>query len=419
MTHEAEQRFPAAGINRVVIDAHHGDLTVGWQAGDDLVVHGEGVTLHHDGDELVVERAGHRGGRLVVLLPAALPGCVVSAHRGNLELENARGRVKAQVERGNLRLRGGQAEVVLRTGSGNAAVDDLTGPATVLTGAGDLRLTRVDGPVEARTGSGNISVRDGAGSLDGRTGSGNISVDGRAGDRFALATGSGNVAIGGGRSGATEVITGSGNILCTAVLGLAAHTFNTNSGNISVAVPRGLAARIEAATTLGSIRSDLPLVSVGQRGPKSLFGRRLVGSLGDGPDRAEITLRTARGDIRLGWLDAAVPPAPGDAAAPAARATHERLASDLPVPPAPPVPPGAAAPGERATHKWRADDLPVPPVPPVPPAATAAPAPPPAAPEAAQRHVLEALAAGQISVAEAERLLAALDEQTAAEPGDR
>jgi hypothetical protein len=283
---------------------------------------------------------------------------------------------------------------VLRTGSGNAAVDDLTGPATVLTGAGDLRLTRVDGPVEARTGSGNISVRDGAGSLDGRTGSGNISVDGRAGDRFALATGSGNVAIGGGRSGATEVITGSGNILCTAVLGLAAHTFNTNSGNISVAVPRGLAARIEAATTLGSIRSDLPLVSVGQRGPKSLFGRRLVGSLGDGPDRAEITLRTARGDIRLGWLDAAVPPAP-------------------------PVPPGAAAPGERATHKWRADDLPVPPVPPVPPAATAAPAPPPAAPEAAQRHVLEALAAGQISVAEAERLLAALDEQTAAEPGDR
>jgi hypothetical protein len=219
------------------------------------------------------------------------------------------------------------------------------------------------------------------------------------------------------------------------VLGLAAHTFNTNSGNISVAVPHGLAARIEAATTLGSIRSDLPLVSVGQRGPKSLFGRRLVGSLGDGPVRAEITLRTARGDIRLGWLDAAVPPAPPGAAAPDARAAHEWRAGDLPVPPVPPAPPARPTPPEVVIRLPAATAAPAPPpadVRPATPPADAGPltlgraepaflpdAAPAAAPEAAQRRVLEALAAGQISVAEAERLLAALDEQAPAEPGDR
>lgn len=205
-----------------------------------------------------------------------------------------------------------------------------------------------------------------------------------------LATGSGNVTIGGGRAGATEITAGSGNLLCTVALGLATHTFTTNSGNLSMAVPRGLAARIEAATTLGSVRADLPLVSAGQHGPRSLFGHRLVGSLGDGPARAEITLRTARGDIRLGWLDAAAPPAPPASPATSERADHECRAGDLPDLPLPPI-------------------LPVPFIPPVPLTPSV---------EAAQRRVLEALAASQISVAEAEQLLAALAAQAVSAPGD-
>jgi hypothetical protein len=235
-------------------------------------------------------------------------------------------------------------------------------------------------------------------------------------------------------------------------------------------VPRGLSARIEAITTLGNIRSDLPLVSVGQRGPKSMFGRRLVGSLGEGTERAEISLRTARGDLRLEWLDgrgggeardwpeAEVDIRIGDIGVHVDRAVGaafaaagwpfgqptpptpptEPMGPTPPTPPSPPSPPSPPdviyAPPASPTAERRADDAAEgahfqPPDPaPSPQVGRAEPAflpdpeagdPPaerPAPPdrEAEQRQILEALAAGRLSVADAERLLTALEDDPAA-----
>jgi hypothetical protein len=471
---EYEQRVPAVGVARVTIEAARGDVAVAWRAGGDLLVRGDDAEIDSHGDELVIARHGHHGGRLTVTLPEGLPACMIAVRRGNLELENARGRLDVQVERGNLRLRGGQAEVALRSGSGNVGVEELTGPLTLESGSGDIRLGRVDGPVEVRTGSGNVVARGGSGDLTSRTGSGNTVVDGRIGGRLSIATGSGNVEIAGGRADSTEVNTGAGNIRCRTVLGVGAHALVTNSGNLTVAVPRGLSARIEAVTTLGNIRSELPLVSVGQRGPKSLFGRRLVGSLGEGSERAEISLRTARGDLRLEWLDGragfeagawpevdvdirlgdigmhvdrAVEAATAAAVAAAGWPFAQPTPPTSPTPPTPPTPPTSPtpptpptppdviyAPPASPTAERRADDaaddaLFQPPDPaPSPQMGRAEPAflpdpeagdPPAVQPagsdrEAEQRQILEALAAGRLTVADAERLLTALEDDPAA-----
>src|SRR3712207_7575171 len=50
--------------------------------------------------------------------------------------------------------------------------------------------------------------------------------------------------------------------------------FVTGSGDLTVGLTRDLPARVEAVSALGSIHSDVTLVSVGQRGPKSMLDRK-------------------------------------------------------------------------------------------------------------------------------------------------
>jgi hypothetical protein len=73
----------------------------------------------------------------------------------------------------------------------------------------------------------------------------------------------------------------------------------TALGNIALSLPADVSARVSAATSLGEIRSDFPLVQVGRQGPMGFLGGRMVGNMGEGEPRAEIELATAKGDIKL------------------------------------------------------------------------------------------------------------------------
>ena len=68
--------------------------------------------------------------------------------------------------------------------------------------------------------------------------------------------------------------------------------FSTVNGGISVTLPAGLNADIEATTVNGDIESDFPITMSGRMNPRSLRGR-----IGDGGRRIELT--TVNGGIEL------------------------------------------------------------------------------------------------------------------------
>ena len=120
---------------------------------------------------------------------------------------------------------------------------------------GVIRLSDVSGVAELDTTNGKIEVTRCSGSVDAETTNGGISVE--------------LVTVTPGRE----------------------MSFETTNGRIALTVPPSLAAEINAATTNGSVRSELPLTT-------SRFSRTSVKGLlnGGGP---EIRLRTTNGGIDI------------------------------------------------------------------------------------------------------------------------
>ncbi|HUZ02682.1 MAG TPA: DUF4097 family beta strand repeat-containing protein [Thermomicrobiaceae bacterium] len=399
-----EQRYPGADVRRVEIDGGDGDLSVRWSAREDVLVGGDetGVEVELDGDTLSVTRASTRGllgifsnPSLRVELPDTVREARVRVRSGDVVLEQARGGIEARVDHGDLRVRGGRGELAVKLGAGDVSVDAYSGPIAVASGAGDVGLTGVDGPLAIQSGAGDVTLRGGHGDVAIKSGRGDMVMRDRGGEHAEVKTGAGDVSITGGAIGSVAIQTGMGDVSCATVLGADDHEFTTGAGDITVAVPRGLSARIEATTVSGSIDSDIPLVAVGKRGPKSVLGRRLVGGIGDGAQRAEIRIRSVRGDVRLKWLDGAA----------AGRTASSTAWSDSPEDTDVDVEVDVDMDTKMDVETGDASE-------------TVAPKSEPAPSGAGEeRAILSALAAGTISVAEAERLLDALARRGGTEAG--
>ncbi|HUP44327.1 MAG TPA: DUF4097 family beta strand repeat-containing protein [Thermoanaerobaculia bacterium] len=120
---------------------------------------------------------------------------------------------------------------------------------------GALRISGVSGEIELDTTNGRIEVANCSGTVDASTTNGGIDVE--------------LVSVASGRD----------------------MRFETTNGRIKLAVPAGLAADINASTTNGSVRSDLPMVT------SRMTRTSLRGTLnGGGP---EIRLRTTNGGIDI------------------------------------------------------------------------------------------------------------------------
>ncbi|HUP47606.1 MAG TPA: DUF4097 family beta strand repeat-containing protein [Thermoanaerobaculia bacterium] len=120
---------------------------------------------------------------------------------------------------------------------------------------GTIRVTEVSGEIDLDTTNGKIEVANCSGSVDASTTNGAIAVE--------------LVSVAPGRN----------------------MKFETTNGRITLAVPAGLAADINASTTNGSVQSDLPL-TLGRMSRTSIRGTLN----GGGP---EIKLRTTNGGIDI------------------------------------------------------------------------------------------------------------------------
>jgi DUF4097 and DUF4098 domain-containing protein YvlB len=164
------------------------------------------------------------------------------------------------------------------------------------TGDGSIKIERVTGRIDLRTGDGSIRANEVAGELRFDTSDGSVAVQ-KAQGRLSVDTGDGSVDVGGTLS-AVKLHTGDGSVVYRAEQGSTMSEnwdITTGDGSVSLYLPRGFGAELDAHTGDGSIRSDID----GLPPPTREESRRsLKGRIGDGGKLLRI--RTGDGAIQLG-----------------------------------------------------------------------------------------------------------------------
>ena len=168
---------------------------------------------------------------------------------------------------------------------------------TARSGDGSITIERVNGRLELRTGDGSIRASDVGGELILDTGDGSVTVDGARG-RLDVDTGDGGVNVT-GRLTSVKLHTGDGSIVYRAEPGSEMSEnweITTGDGGVTLYLPTGFGAELDAHTGDGSIRNDLDVMGEPET-DKDESRRTLRGRLGAGGK--QIRVRTGDGTIRL------------------------------------------------------------------------------------------------------------------------
>lgn len=361
------EKFPhtAAGATRLDVDIIRGSITIRAGEGErwGLLWSSDGENapqVERTGDTVHVSSLNQQWQRLDLTL--TIPSTV-----NRIELNSSNGKIQAEGLQGKIELNSGNGAIILHSSQGHAEIE---------TGNGAVSIIEFDGRLEATSGNGKIHLKRVAGKAELETGNGAIEIIEPRSLGVEAETGHGEILINDGSISSSELTANMGAIRCSTLFEPGTYEMQNEMGNITVYLPASVRARIDAQTSFGQIRSDFPLVRVGRSGPMSFGGARMVGSTGEGEANVELTLRSSKGQITLRQ---------------GAEANNRRPFDD-------PRPPRMAIPATPA----------VAPVPPVPPVIAPAMPPPPEEPsvaEDAMMEILNAVARGEISPDEAERLL--------------
>jgi len=148
----------------------------------------------------------------------------------------------------------------VHTGDGNIRADGLRGQTRLITHDGNIDGEAFDGALEASSGDGNIRVRGKFSGLDLRSGDGNIDAEVASGSHMAT--------------------------------GWMVHT---GDGGVTLRLPDGFAADLDAHTGDGHITVDLPLTTDGGIHEDSVSGKLNGGG-------QVLTVRTGDGSVHLARL---------------------------------------------------------------------------------------------------------------------
>lgn len=170
-----------------------------------------------------------------------------------------------------------KVSLIARSGDGSIRVERLNGRLELRTGDGSIRAIDVTGEVLLNTGDGSVTVSGAEGRLDVDTGDGGVNVSGRLA-RLRLHTGDGSITY---RAEPESRMADDWEI-------------TTGDGGVTVYLPDGFAAELDAHTGDGTVRSDLEVVTNddGKEQRRTLRGR-----IGEGG--RSLRIRTGDGAIRL------------------------------------------------------------------------------------------------------------------------
>ena len=157
------------------------------------------------------------------------------------------------------------------------------------TASGAINATNISGRLSLDDSSGNISVLHASGQVVARSASGDIRIDGAEGSTICK-TASGGIKIT-GLLGDLDARAASGNVSArfADLAAVRSIELEAASGDVSLAMPRGTGATINASTMAGSIASDFGAPRQGYA------GATLFRTIGDG--RVKVQLSVASGDI--------------------------------------------------------------------------------------------------------------------------
>jgi len=157
---------------------------------------------------------------------------------------------------------------------------ELTVPATsdldLHTSDGNVSVASVKGSERIRTGDGNVEVRGADGAVSAQTGDGNMTIDGRF-DQLDLRSGDGEI-----RATASQ-----GSKMATG------WSLSSGDGDITLRVPEGFTADLDAHTGDGHVSVDFPVTMSGSMREGTVRGRMNGGG-------SILSLRSGDGDLRIG-----------------------------------------------------------------------------------------------------------------------
>jgi hypothetical protein len=218
----------------------------------------ERATIAANGDEVVVEIAGGRSWTISI---------------GNWGFGSAKVGVRIACPVGS--------DLQCDTASADVRATGAFGTARVRTASGDLRLQRVDGQLELKTASGDVQVDHVEGRAVVHSVSGDVQLRTAMGG-IAVNSVSGDVVLG-EILGDIDVGTVSGDALVRAA-GPGEVAMNAVSGDVRVAIRRGLRVRLDVNSVSGKIDSELDVSDTPIRA--------------EGPE-TNLRARTVSGDVKI------------------------------------------------------------------------------------------------------------------------
>ncbi len=194
---------------------------------------------------------------------------------GEIQLESASGRVTARTSGGSINLGEVGGVTSATTAAGSISVGKAKATLTAKTSGGSIEVGECAGPAELQTAAGSVRVKSSQARLDANTSGGSITID-DARDTVLARTAAGGI---------------------SASFSAQPHEdcrLTTAGGSIELRLADKLAFDIEARTSGGEVRTELPIVT-------TVVGRQqagvLQGKLNGGGKT--LLLKTSAGDISL------------------------------------------------------------------------------------------------------------------------
>ena len=171
-----------------------------------------------------------------------------------------------------------QADLDVHTGDGSIEVQPVSGRLTLSTGDGSIAADGLQGEIHLHTGDGSIRATGLSGRLEADTGDGHMNVRGRF-DVLDLRSGDGGIEAAAETGSKVE----------------AAWSLKSGDGSITLRLPDGLGADLDAHTGDGSIALDKPVTVTGTIEKSAVHGTL-------GPGGPPLRIHTGDGSIRLTGL---------------------------------------------------------------------------------------------------------------------
>ncbi|HKU15408.1 MAG TPA: DUF4097 family beta strand repeat-containing protein [Steroidobacteraceae bacterium] len=305
-----DRTFTVAPGGRLTIDADSSDLRVEGTAGNQVVVHIlmkgserwlERVTLSAEqssNDVAIVAKetskwsdlfggGWNREGKVEVQVPRSY-NIDIRTSGGDIVVGPLQGDARAKTSGGDIRVADLQGPVDMQTSGGDVRVEQIQGTTRLSTSGGDVEVTHLTGDLDAKTAGGYIHLDDISGQVVARTSSGNVIANGIRGDSD-LKTSGGDIRA--SVDGKIAAHTSGGDVTAELVGANRGISVSSSGGDLTVRVPQGTAGELDAATSGGSVRTELPVTTT------ELGEHKLSGTINGGGNR--IYARTSGGSIKL------------------------------------------------------------------------------------------------------------------------